>query len=116
MPPIDLVMIFSTTLVPAVTTAITSAANNANAIRACGSVAWLEPDDFQRALSQSPSPSPLPSDGSLVFHSERGRSRARHEYLASHRGLFLYTKSDRALRLPTGCHEMAVKSIWKSST
>ena len=68
---------------------------------------WLEPDDFEQALGET--------HGSLVFHSERGRSRARHEYLASHRGLLLYTKSHRALRVPTGCHEMVVKSIWKSN-
>ena len=107
MPFIDGAMLRSTTVVPTLTGLATAAANKINAIHACGSVAWLEPDDFRRALSQA--------DDSLVFHSERGRSKARHEYLASHRGLLLYTKSSRALRLPTGCRETAVKSIWKSS-
>ena len=107
MPPVNLTMMLSTTIIPMLTGVIAAAANKANAIHTSGAVAWLDPDEFQRALGQA--------EGSLVLHSERGRSKTRHEYLASHRGLLFYTKAHRALRLPEGCQELAVKSIWKGS-
>jgi len=105
MPLTELMTMLTTTVAPTVGGVVASAVAKANAIQASGAVAWIAPDDFLRMLGQA--------DGALVFHSQRGRARIRHEYLGGYRNMLFYTKSDLQLRLPDGCQTVPVKSIWQ---
>lgn len=63
-----------------------------NAIKACGTIVRIDPDEFLRILALQPNP--------LVVKSVGGFFSTSYKYLTSYKGLAFYCKSPRELRLP----------------
>ena len=64
----------------------------ANAIKACGTVVRLEPEEFQRVLGLQENP--------LIVCATGGFFSTSYKYLTSWRGLAFYCKSPGELHLP----------------
>lgn len=63
-----------------------------NAIKACGTLVRIEPDEFLRLLARQDSP--------LIVHALGGFLITNYQYLTSYKGLAFYCKSPKPLPLP----------------
>jgi hypothetical protein len=64
----------------------------ANAIKVCGTIVRVDPEEFSRTLSFQENP--------LVVKTVGGLFSTSYKYLTSYRGLAFHCKSPRELRLP----------------
>lgn len=64
----------------------------ANAIKACGTIVRVEPDEFLRILDLQDSP--------LIVCNKGGFLSTSYRYLTSYKGLAFFCKSRAALNLP----------------
>jgi len=64
----------------------------ANAIKACGTIVRIEPDEFLRILSLQEKP--------LIVRNKGGFFSASYRYLTSYKGLAFFCKSRTELHLP----------------
>lgn len=81
-----------------------AAAAIANAIKACGVVVRVGPDDFRALVAHA--------DGGLVVHSEGGLFRTRYTYVLGYRGFAFYTKSAEPIALPAKVEMVRAAKIW----
>jgi hypothetical protein len=79
------------------------AAAHANAIKACGTMVNVSPEDFVRVLALD--------DDALVVHATGGVFTTVHRYLTSVRGLAFHCQSPEPLQIPTDRILVEAKSI-----
>ncbi len=84
--------------------AAAAAAAIANAVKASGAIVQVEPEDFLKILARAKDP--------LVVTAEGGFFSAKHQYLASYKGLDFYCKSDEPLPMPDGTELIHAGKIW----
>lgn len=80
-----------------------AAAAIAQAIKACGVLVAIEPEDFAVLLKGIPDP--------LVVHATGGFWKTHHRYLTSYKGLAFHTTSVEPLDLHAGVEMIQAKSI-----
>jgi len=80
------------------------AVRRALAVRASGTIVYLEPGEFVRLLQVTQSP--------LVVHAVGGIISANYKYLTSYKGLAFFSKSPIPLDLPSGCELVVAKRFW----
>ena len=83
--------------------AAAAAAAVRQAIKACGVLVRVEPDEFLRVLERQ-------SDG-LVVQATGGFFSKNYQYLTSYKGLAFHTKSPTELALPRNCEIVTAGSI-----
>lgn len=81
-----------------------AAAAIAQAIKASGAIVRVEPAVFQSLIWKAQAP--------LVVTAPAGWRGQRFAYLAGHRGLVFYTKSDERLDLGSNAEVVEAKQIW----
>jgi hypothetical protein len=85
--------------------AAAAAAAMLQAVRACGVIVYVEPEEFLGVLGRQQAP--------LVVQAKvAGLFRTRHQYLTSYKGLAFYARCPEALTLPPGCELVKAASIW----
>jgi hypothetical protein len=84
--------------------AAAAAAAMANAVKAFGSIAKLEPSEFAKILAKSESP--------LVVTGMGGFFTKKYQYLTSYKGLFFFMESKVPVQLPLRAEIIAAKNIW----
>jgi hypothetical protein len=72
--------------------AIAASQATANAIKACGTIVRVEPDEFLKILSFQENP--------LIVRTAGGFLSTSYRYLTSYKGLAFYCKSGSELNLP----------------
>ena len=75
----------------------------ANAIKACGTLIQVEPDEFIRILSLQENP--------LIVRATGGFFTTSYKYLTTYRGLAFHCKSPTELRLPDEAELIDAKKI-----
>ncbi len=75
----------------------------ANAIKACGSIISVEPEEFLKIVSQQNEP--------LIVRADKKFLSRNFKYLTSFKGLTFYCKSPEQLRLPEQAQTIRAKSI-----
>jgi len=80
------------------------AAAIAQAIKASGAIARIEPDGFLSILSKTDRP--------LVVMAKGGFVKANYQYLTAYKGLIFFTKSDTELMLPGNTELIFANKIW----
>lgn len=75
----------------------------ANAIKACGSIVSVEPEEFLKILSQQKEP--------LVVQADKKFLSRNYKYLTSFKGLTFFCKSQEQIRLPEQTQVIRAKSI-----
>ena len=83
--------------------AAAAAAAMANAVKAMGTIVWVEPQVFLDILSRIQEP--------LVVHSPSG-FMTKHKYLTTYKGLAFFTRSGEALVVPASVRMIEAKKIW----
>jgi hypothetical protein len=81
-----------------------AAAAIAQAIKACGVLVTLEPDEFLAILRRQEKP--------LVVHSSGGWFTTTYQYLVSYKGLAFHARSPIPLTLPSDCEVIRAKMMW----
>jgi len=76
----------------------------ANAVKASGPIVRVDPKTFVHLAEQA--------KVEVVVIAQGGLFKAHWKHLCPYRGLFLFTKSDAPLRLPTNVELIHAKSIW----
>jgi len=84
--------------------AAAAAAAIAQAIKACGVLVRVEPQEFLKITGKTPDP--------LVLMATGGLFSKNYQYLTSYKGLAFFTKSDSALILPPGAELITASRIW----
>ena len=84
--------------------AAAAAAAAARAIKASGTLVRVEPDEFQKLLTQN-------AQG-LVVHAAGGLFGSAHKYLMGYKGLAFYTSAREAMAVPRTCQLVEAKKIW----
>ena len=80
-----------------------AAAAIAQAIKACGVLVQIEPEDFRILVKGIPDP--------LVVHAQGGIFRTSYTYLTSYKGLAFHARSPEPLDFPPGVELIRSKSI-----
>ena len=83
------------------TVAAAAAANEA--IKACGPVVQVEPEQFMRVLTKIEEP--------LVVTATSTFFRTKYKYLTSYKGLIFYTKSNDPLQMSMSVETISAKKI-----
>lgn len=84
--------------------ATAAAAAIAQAIKASGAIAKVEPNDFMAILGRHEAP--------LVVCAEGGFLSTSYRYLTSYKGLAFFTQASRKLHLPGTSEVVLAKKIW----
>ena len=84
--------------------AAAAAAAIAQAIKASGAIARVQPDDFAEILRRSERP--------LVVCAQGGIFSKNYQYLSSYKGLAFFTKSPTELMLPGSAEIIQAQKIW----
>ena len=80
-----------------------AAAAMMNAVKASGSIIFVEPEDFINIVNKN-------RDG-LVVYSPAG-TFSKYKYLTSYKGLFFFTKSKQELLISASVEIVKAKKIW----
>ena len=86
------------------TGASSAAAAMAQAIKASGTLVYVEFDAFKKILSRIDSP--------LIVMAEGGLFSKNFQYLTSYKGLTFFTKIDEEMILPAKAELIYAKKIW----
>lgn len=76
----------------------------ANAVKATGSIIFLEPAEFQRILASQ--------RDAVIVTATGGVFTTKYKYLTSYKGLTFFTVSRDPLPLPGSSEVIAAKKIW----
>ncbi len=80
------------------------AAAIAQATKASGPIVKMKPDQFEKLVAKQ--------DDLVVVIAESGVFKKKLNYLTNYKGLFLYTKSEKAIRLPNKSEVIQAEKIW----
>ena len=83
--------------------AVAAAAAANEAIKACGPVVQVKPEQFMRVLAKIEEP--------LVVTAVSTFFRTRYKYLTSYKGLIFYTKSNEPLQMSMSVETISAKKI-----
>lgn len=85
--------------------AAAAAAAIAQAIKACGVLVAVEPDEFLAILDRTEKPLVVHAVGRFFF-------TTFYQYMTSYKGLAFYAKSPYPLTLPSHCEVIQAKRMW----
>ena len=88
---------------PAAAAAAAATAAAANALKACGTLVHVEPDEFLKILSFQKNP--------LIVQARGGFLSKSFRYLTSYKGLAFYCKSRAELNLPGDSQRIPAKRM-----
>jgi hypothetical protein len=74
------------------------------AIKASGAIVRVDPDSFQRLLTNN--------ENAAVVHATGWAFGSEHRYLVSYKGLVFFTKSRSPLFVPPSIETIEAKRIW----
>lgn len=84
--------------------AAAAAAAIANATKASGAIVKMNPDQFEKLV--------MKQTDLVVVVAESGLFSKKLNYLTNYKGLFIYTKSDKPVRLPGRAEIIHADNIW----
>jgi hypothetical protein len=74
------------------------------AIKACGVLVQVDPEEFQRIMDRQKEP--------LVVCGEGGFLTTTYRYLCTYRGLCFYAQSNSPIHIPTNAEVIVANKIW----
>ncbi|WP_058187165.1 hypothetical protein [Terracidiphilus gabretensis] len=84
--------------------AAAAAAAMANAIKAAGTVVFVEAEEFQKILAKVQEPLVVTADGGFFKH--------KYQYLTSYKGLAFFASSEEVIPLPADAMIVKAEKIW----
>ena len=81
-----------------------AAAAAIQAIKASGAIVRVEPDEFQKLMTQN--------NQGLVVHSPGGFLSSKHKYLMGFKGLAFHTLAREPLHIPSTLQVVEASKIW----
>lgn len=84
--------------------AAAQAAAIAQATKASGAIVKMRPDQFEKLIARQ--------TDVVVVVAESGLFKKKLNYLTNYKGLFLYTKSEKPIRLPNKVEIINADTIW----